>query len=260
MDAYCISLQKNQDTWPGLLDYIKNQGIENIQIFPAVVGKDLPNKGSEEYEKFGDPRKYLSLLTYFNLIKKNARRFHHQNTQWGSVGCYLSHFLLWSKLVDDPNLQSMLIFEDDIEFNSSFADTFKNQILPNIPSNSDVVFLDTCRIKKKTVPYNTYFNRIVSLFFGTHAYIITKQGAINFLKQIFPIEMQLDSYMAKYAEINDLYLYVSAKKICSQRNHASSVQDGLQIIMWLCDYWQLCVIFIIIVVVLSIVGLLRRKS
>jgi GR25 family glycosyltransferase involved in LPS biosynthesis len=260
MDAYCISLQKKQDTWPGLIETFKQQGIDNIKIFPAVVGKDLPNSGSVEYTKFGDPQNYITLLTYFNLVKNKLRRFHSQHTTWSSIGCYLSHISLWQMLLDDPSLKYMLIFEDDVKFNSDFANTFQNEILPNIPANSDIVFLDVLKNYVKNVPYNEYFEKIVSLFFGLHAYIITKQGAANLLKEAFPIEMQLDSYIAKYAELNDLNLYVSTKKICKQKSHVSSVQDNLGVFISMFEYWQYIVMFLIIVTVLFVFGLFRRSS
>jgi len=209
MDAYCISLKKNKEKWPELIEKIRKNGFENIEIFEAVNGKELK------------PSHLLSVWSLYNLTKNVERKEHAQLGSWGAVGCYLSHALIWERMVE-KNTQKCIIFEDDVKFYSNFKEEFE-KVTPFIPKDADVVFLDLLWCENK-INVNKHVKKINGQFFGTHAYIITLEAAKKFLSKILPIEIQIDSYMSYFSLENNMNMY-TLKNICTQKIHMSSIQQ-----------------------------------
>ena len=208
MDAYCISLKKNKEKWPQLIETIKKNGFEKIEIFEAVNGKEL------------QPSHLLSVWSLYNLTKNVERKEHAQLGSWGAVGCYLSHALIWERMVE-KNIQKCIIFEDDVKFYSNFKEEFE-KVVEFIPKDADVVFLDLLWCENK-IDVNEYVKKIDGQFFGTHAYIITLEAAKKFLSKILPIEIQIDSYMSYFSLENNMNMY-TLKNLCTQKIHMSSIQ------------------------------------
>ena len=210
MKVYCISMEKNPEK---IINNIVSNGFPQVQLFNAVNGKDLSISGGSDL---------LSVFALENLIKKNERRYHAELGTWGAVGCYLSHVSLWQQLVQDENEELYLIFEDDITFSDNFKINYE-KCMENIPKNWDILFLDLTWNEKETA-FNNYFNLVSGHFFGTHAYIINKKCASSLLTKIFPIEIQIDSYISYFGSQNGLNYYVAKNQICHQKLHMSSIQ------------------------------------
>lgn len=214
MKVFCISLESKKDTWPAIVSKIREQGIRNVEMFPAVNGKAMSSKLEP----------YLSTWAWKKLTFGEGRKYHAELTSWGAVGCYLSHMSLWTMLANDAEEDEYLIFEDDVSFDTEFAQTFP-KVLAHVPSKYDIVYLDAFWSEKtETIQGNEYINVMLGQFFGTHAYIISKQGAKKFLQGALPIEIQVDSFMGMYAQRAKMQSYVSAKKLCGQTVHVSSIQ------------------------------------
>lgn len=81
----------------------KLAGIDTWNIFPAVVGNDL------EYE---DCSQVVSKECFEFTKKAKSRQFHY-NHNMGSIGCFMSHYLLWSKLCSQSKYDWFMICEDD---------------------------------------------------------------------------------------------------------------------------------------------------
>lgn len=224
MDVYCISLEKNKSKWPTILEKLKSVGFDNAQIFQAVNGKNFENPESEEVHKYGSPESFITTWTLYNLKNNISRKFHEQIPSWGAIGCSLSHATIWQNLLESSNDRA-LIFEDDVgKFDKNFKKLFQDY-LNNLPADMDVAFLDVYKnYEGKKV--NDYVNSIKSQFFGTHAYIITKIAVQNFFQKFFPIEIQIDSFMFEYAQMNNMKMYTSSKHLCTQAfDNSSSIQD-----------------------------------
>ncbi len=232
MKSFCISLEKKKETWPALEAYFSENGIDKISFFPGVNGKEIgeyyKNTNTKNISEntlslitsLGGVEKMVSTWGLYNLSNMKTRKDHAQLSSWGAVGCSLSHILLWKKIVDE-NLDSLLIFEDDIYFYPNFKENL-SRVLENIPEDADAVFLDVIR-NFKSVQYNDIFDRILDQFFGMHAYIMTNKGAKKLLPYVFPIEIQIDSFMGFRANLGDLTLF-AAKDICGQKVHISTIQ------------------------------------
>ena len=117
-----------------------------------------------------------------------------------------------------------VVFEDDVQFYAGFQENFKN-VITNAPKNFDVILLDTLWCQN-TIDYNKLFYKLKGQFFGMHGYIISKQGALNLLKNALPMEIQIDSYMAYYAELYNLNLYLCKDRLCTQIFHPSTIQQS----------------------------------
>jgi len=234
VNTYCISLEKKKGEWENILSYIsKNTGIKDVQIFPAIYGKEVEkvyenplniNKVSRPVQNIlkenGD---IMSIWALYKLKKNQERREHAQLGTWGAVGCYLSHYSLW-KMLYEKDKDYFLIFEDDITFASDFKEKF-DKLMKNIPEDTDMVFLDLAWSETSEKTKYENLDQVKGQFFGLHAYIITRNGAKKLLEKIFPIEIQLDSYISFYNVVNNnsLNLY-RAYGLCGQSIHVSSIQ------------------------------------
>ena len=250
MKVYCISMEKNPEK---IIENISSNGFPQVKIFDAVNGKALAPSGS----------KFVSVFALENLLQKNERRYHAELGTWGAVGCYLSHVSLWQQLVQDTDDESYLIFEDDVMFSNNFANKY-TKCMENIPKNWDILFLDLMWNEKET-QYNDYFYTVRGHFFGTHAYIINKKCASALLTSAFPIEIQIDSYMSYFGSQNNLNYY-TAKNLCYQKPHVSSIQTTCVIcnlnsekINLINKYAITLVILFICVIILIIYYLLRCR-
>lgn len=50
--------------------------------------------------------------------------YHHRQMTMGEIGCFLSHYNIWERIVE-RNQQLVLILEDDIRFEPYFIDAAK---------------------------------------------------------------------------------------------------------------------------------------
>ena len=89
------------------------------------------------------------------------------------------------------------IFEDDAEPMKYVDDFYKifDKALIEMPKDYDICLLGyiTYKPKKTNVVYDNLES--VESFYGLHGYLISKKGAINFLKKVYPIEVQIDTYI-----------------------------------------------------------------
>ena len=90
---------------------------------------------------------------------------HYFTQSKGAVGCYLSHYKIWSDIIE-KQIQWTLILEDDAEINS-VRDYISNDLKVEIEPGVDVVQLND----------RTQHSDLVDHFNGTTAYLINLRGA-----------------------------------------------------------------------------------
>lgn len=155
---------------------------------PAINGKQLLSSTIVHTQKVCTKE-----LELYNLYVKRLT--------WLSaseIGCLLSHVSLWEKVATDPNLQRILIFEDDARTHTDGAtirkliqDFYHYLDQNNIPE-PDMLYLG------KSLDYCMNYERVWGNIYKSthplclHAYIITKNGAEKLLG------------MAPYAEAIDM--------------------------------------------------------
>ncbi len=221
MDSvYLINLEKRKDRLKNATKMLKERGILNFKRFNAIDGKKISDN---------EFKKVLSEESYKH-IKDNKRKSHDQLTE-GAVGCALSHIALWEKLIISNNYEAITIFEDDIYLVENFYDIV-NTVLQNQNDFDMLLFFSRCPFDNKCydnasdiidksegkctmnvtyqnniVPYNINCdnkNAILSKYklkrvlysWGLLGYIITKNCAKKLLKNVFPLNKQIDHYIS----------------------------------------------------------------
>lgn len=191
-DIQVINLKRRPDRKEKIISILEKEKLP-YEIVEAVDGKEL-----KESDK---------MLKLFDGNDFNNRR--------NIIGCALSHYNLWKKLVKS-NDQYYIIMEDDV----TLCKNFKNIILNNIFSikNKNIIFFGYLMTNNNKNKYlNKYYNEsdIInispinkSLFIGgTHCYSITKEAAsslIDFI-DIYGIKNGIDYFMVKVQQINIVY-------------------------------------------------------
>jgi GR25 family glycosyltransferase involved in LPS biosynthesis len=136
------------------------------------------------------------------LTQDIVHLFRSNDFKWKKavMGCALSHYSLWEKLVNDKVAKSYLIMEDDVHFNSDWLRKWMSNV-SKAPADADVIYLGGvlppnmpafphiiepvnaffARVKKNTV-FGGYPRRY--FHFCNYAYILTKSGAEKIVKMI----------------------------------------------------------------------------
>jgi hypothetical protein len=132
--------------------------IENISLIPAVDAR----KNGFVYKEFGlnlDPPDKITKL-YFSRSK-------------GAVGCFLSHYIFWKKIVE-LDLEYALVLEDD-----ALPDDVENLL------NSDIIHTHFDGVENpKLVQFNkrTTPDKLPWWFDGTESYAINNKAARSLIK------------------------------------------------------------------------------
>jgi GR25 family glycosyltransferase involved in LPS biosynthesis len=220
MDAYIISLKNKQNQFNKTYNLLKKAGLKNVQKFEAINGNELVM--TLDPVGYKHPVVNVSLVAQYSI--NNVRYSHREIPSKGVIGCYLSHITLWKKLLESDK-EYMLIFEDDAVPQENNLD-IKIKELINEKSDFDIILLgneirDTIPLKNKSKNL-----RKCIFFFGLHAYIISKKAVKKLIKYIFPIDIQIDSYISLYnKKDSEFNVYHTINKYVVQSLHKSSLQD-----------------------------------
>ncbi len=206
--SFCINLKQHPQKWNSMYTELTNHGFKQIERVEAVDGKLLTKQDLNQ----------VSLLSK-HILNTNSRCLHEQLSSVGSIGCYLSHVNCWKEIVK-RNLPNAFIFEDDAVF---IQDTFKtfNNCMINLPKDIDV-FSFGYSINRDSLVWTNGLYAKHDLFFGTQGYYITNEGAQKLLKYAFPIELQVDSYIALLGQSEKINLLFSKKPLMLEYNITGS--------------------------------------
>lgn len=207
---YFINLDINKDR----LLFIKKQS-KNIKLvrFSAINGQNINEK---------------KLIRDKILVKK------HRLLK-GQIGCALSHYYLLKKIYKSNN-NINIVLEDDIIIPDNFKSKLQN-ILNNLPSKWDIIWLGGCNIKGKLV--NKIFIK-PTVFTGTynlctHAYLVNRKSIPNILKYLIPLYRPIDSQLRNYFnKLNIFYVYHNLiyqdKNMISIRRELDNLEQS--------NYWK----------------------
>ena len=178
---YMINLKssnKSKKTFPQLKKYFKNTFKLN-----AINGNNIDLYSTAYTKKIHQITKY----NIANNLKLNHKNIHNK----GQVGCYLSHIKLWEKCVKLD--KGILVMEDDVYINDfKEIDKVLKKIIPEYDYVS-LIFLNL--LSNTTTEETNYFSKLSDNHYGTQLYYISPKGAKVFLKYIYPILYQIDSYI-----------------------------------------------------------------
>lgn len=179
----CITLHNEKsEKWKKIKTRLQ-KGFPSVQHFPAVDTRgskwsDMPTDGFTKFRKD-------------NNIK---RKYHHEFTGTGGIGCFLSHYKIW-KLMVDEDIPDCVVLEDDAVFDKPHS-----LFTPKVLDGSKNLCLLVCRHRKlSNIQKETDgMVKINGPFWGTMAYWIRNDAAKalkDYTDEMGPLTMQVDAFM-----------------------------------------------------------------
>ena len=172
----------------------------DYEFFKAIDGKQL------------QPHEYNINLDWYNPCDNT-------HTTLGEVGCSISHYYLWKKIIDE-NIENAIILEDDVEIiNPDFFYICKNIN----PSLYDVIYLS--RKKMIDIPeesaYHIYPNLVKPVFsYWSCAYMLSKSGAKKLLHEYYINNIiAVDEYLSYIACYSNHFNNTSQKILEKSYSH-----------------------------------------
>jgi GR25 family glycosyltransferase involved in LPS biosynthesis len=212
---YIINLKSQNDRLKNMSSLIDNLNIDKnkIEVFEAVVGNEL---------KDDEIQNILSISSLDTLYNKSKD---HKDIQTkGAIGCYLSHYKVWDKVINN-NLNNVLIFEDDLASEIDIKEF--EEYINSLPQDYDIALLswfslwfDLLKNPKKNTVINNYWNKYNSInVWGCAAYMISKKGAEKLIKNAFPICYKVDAYINILNNIDKTFIRYIAKESLFKKNN-----------------------------------------
>jgi len=201
--SYVINLKKNIEKYSRALTNLSKIGVRP-ERFDAIYTKDVP-------------KTEIDRLTYPSVqyTIDNGRYSDNNIGSLGGIGCFLSHAKLWEMLLNSEE-EMFFILEDDAVPNFEVSDkigVFLNKVM-EYDREWDVIYLGWSKPSPTHLTdvlagdINTdKIYKINSITFQTHAYLISRKGAMKLLERAFPIVDQVDSYMSFMAMYRGLNSY-----------------------------------------------------
>ena len=218
---FIINLKSRNDRLMKMRLLIDTLNIDKnlIEIFEAVDGMDITDS---------EINSTLSISALDTLYNKSNN--HKDIRTKGAIGCYLSHYKIWEKVVNN-NLDNVLIFEDDLILDVDIKEF--EEYLNSIPQDYDVAMLswfslwfDLLNNPKKKIIINNYWNKYNSInVFSCGSYLISRKGAEKLIKNAFPICYQVDAYINILNNIDTTFVrYIANISAFKQNNSKTDIQ------------------------------------
>ncbi|CAH0715963.1 unnamed protein product, partial [Brenthis ino] len=174
---FMINLARRSERRHLMMESFKELGMD-VEIYEAVDGKKLTK---DDIDKLG-----------IHMMPEYSDPFHARPMKAGEVGCFLSHYNIWKKIVENKYNLTM-IMEDDVHFAPYFKEKLARVLKEAKGYKYDLLYLGRkimlengeTRITSHTVrPLYTYW---------TLGYILTYRGAkklleANPLKNLLPVD------------------------------------------------------------------------
>ncbi|XP_063708148.1 glycosyltransferase 25 family member [Culicoides brevitarsis] len=146
-------------------------GLE-VEHFAAIDGKQMneewiKQQGIEFMPGFVDP-------------------YHDRPMTYGEIGCFMSHYLIWKKMVEEK-LELVLILEDDVKFEPYFRTRVTNILAQARKSGKtfDLLYFGRKALSHKDERYIPGTTNLVEVGYSywTLGYVLTLKGAQKLLAQ-----------------------------------------------------------------------------
>lgn len=211
-----INLDRDKERWESVQKQCEKISTNPIRI-PAVYGAKLSD----------------------NERREQTTHFCYNFCTASMIGCWLSHKKCWEYIVEN-NIDRCLILEDDAIFIDDFSSKLE-KVMKDVPSDWDVLLLGTvlscspnnCGMLSKIADFlkSLYIRPSISkekitdniyrpsVFTGTQAYLITKEGAIKLLKLLSLADGHVDIGIASKSQ--NIKLYSTSPSLVIQNAKAS---------------------------------------
>jgi len=215
---YVINMKTNPYRFKHMKKNLDNINVINWNLFEAINGPKL---------KYDNCKQIIDKEYYdkaFNEKKRESQVSHSK----GSIGCFMSHYGIWEKIIQDNNYNWFIIMEDDISIPKDFHQKVLKIIKDtNFGNNQDVGYISLGYIGnldiKSAYPkefyklhLNTYYSKFVNgkeliynlngkgsilmnkEFTGAGCYLISKDFAKKLVEKVkkYRGNIQLDSWLS----------------------------------------------------------------
>jgi collagen beta-1,O-galactosyltransferase len=152
----------------------------------------------------------------------------HPGLREGEVGCFLSHYEIWSDMIK-KNIEYCCVYEDDVNFTSDYFNKLES-IIEEIPEEFYILYIggrfkdehttnNGINISKNIIQHGEIISRIDArdLERTTHGYIISIEGAkhlVECAKNTKIKNYQVDHFMINMFRKNEKQILSSQPLIC----------------------------------------------
>lgn len=200
-DSYVINLKTNKDR----RDYISSEYNKSDLVSKPFVLVEAVDGRTGDIKEFVTQRVREGL----QKIEETGKRVSHDHLTRGMVGCYLSHLKVL-EMIKSSSKPYGLVLEDDASFPEDvYTKHIKNALL-TMPEDWDVILLGRWPLEEMNE--KTYVK--VNKFWGTHGYLVNRQGAEKIIKHGgAPIDDQIDGAMGALARQGVLKIYAPYRNV-----------------------------------------------
>jgi len=224
---FVINLERRKDRYEHMMNHFKKFNIDDNKInwFKAFDGTYL-NNNSKRYLHY----KELFLKQIESNKKKNKPYNYNYFPSFtnGELGCFMSHLILWKKMID-KDIENAIIFEDDCLFHESFLPTMNKVLTEDIKNIHDfpIIWIGGKMVDNYSNHMNEKITENISIKFEPHpyctySYILSKKGATILFKYVFNKfrgNLPVDYFMDDFLRNNNHKQYIVSPFLCfSQEN------------------------------------------
>ncbi|XP_076622754.1 glycosyltransferase 25 family member [Colletes latitarsis] len=156
------------------------------------------------------------------MMSEYADPYHDRPMTMGEVGCFLSHYTIWNKVLEN-GFEKVIVLEDDVRFEPFFRQKVNYILteLDNLQLDWDLVYLGRKKLEKTESSIIGSKNLVRAAYsYWTLGYILSAKGArklveANPLKKLIPVDEYLpilsdahprDDWKAHYSKRNLIIL------------------------------------------------------
>lgn len=178
-EIYMINLKRRTERRLKMEESLKELGLD-FTHFEAVDGKTLTDE--------------VLVQKGITLMPEYADPYHKRVMTMGEIGCFLSHYTIWQKMVELQQ-QEVLVLEDDIRFEPYFKERAV-QLMNEARQIGgwDLIYFGRKRLQENEVFLEESQNFVkVSYTYWTLGYVISLEGAKKLLaaeplKRLLPVD------------------------------------------------------------------------
>jgi GR25 family glycosyltransferase involved in LPS biosynthesis/tetratricopeptide (TPR) repeat protein len=210
-----INLNRRQDRKEKMIHQMNQANITNYEFFDAIDGKNT------------EPSMFIKKLFEKNNI----------NYRKGEIGCALSHYKLWHKLINDDEHNYYVVLEDDVSIVNNFNSVLQKSIDIVSKNTIEYALIGGCHIHDKYTDIdidNIKFNKIREAGWNcTYGYIISKSACYKLVKNIQTngIKMAID-HTSIYMNCLDMYkinkYLIDSKSFQAHNNLDTDIQTDYE--------------------------------
>jgi GR25 family glycosyltransferase involved in LPS biosynthesis len=209
---YLIHCQEHKERKEHI-DNFQNKFKQKVNIFDGIYTKNVSIENQLDY--INNFNKDLRLVTNKSFDNDNDYEFSYS----GEIGCYLSHFSIIEKIMNDNktniDYDYSVIFEDDIDFNDNINPHEEIvKIIDDLKSinyDFDLIFLGNLNNNNgMNIINNIYKLDPNTICWGAHALLINNKNIEKIYNNNCNIDGEIDThyvYSIHRNELNGLIIY-----------------------------------------------------